>query len=558
MSSRRDLRSTETPMSGIEPARDLADVPVPVLNMIQEEGRPHAHDAEKPIKNGTRDNALTSIAGSLRRQGLTAEEILPVLERVNTTRCEEPLPSADLERIASGIERYEPNPDVPWLKKGFHPALLAQKIGRRAQYLSSPIDEAGKGVRLYIYEGGVFRPSGADMARRLANQLLGAASTPDRIESAVALVKEGCKIGADSLNPRAQELLNVRNGMLDWKAGALRPHSAEHLSTFQLGASYNPLIRSEELDRFLSEVFPNDALQLAEELVGYLLRPTTKFQKAFMLLGDGANGKSTFLSLLTTFLGQENASNVSLQDIVSNRFAAAELEGKLVNIYADLPSAGLEQSDMFKNIVSGDAIKAERKFGQPFKLTPSARLLFSANELPRSPDLTHGYFRRWIIIPFPNRFEGSRAKKGLLEQLQKPEVMSALLNRAMAGLQRLESQEGFTACASVQEASQAYRRQCDSAVEFISECLELREGSSIRKSDAYEKYSQWSHQTGAQQPVNQRAFNKRLIEVLGVSEGRAAGVRVWAGVSWKESGQGAPQNAPVADPLGEPDFLSLL
>ncbi|MBI3549880.1 MAG: primase C-terminal domain-containing protein [Elusimicrobia bacterium] len=548
-------------MSGFKSSPDVVDAPASLLKLLQEGQFERTSDTGSVIKSGTRNNTLTSIAGGLRRLGLNAQEILPALERVNVLRSEEPLPVAELERIAVGIERYEPNPDVPWLRKGrFSPAILAQEISRQARYLSSPIDEAGKGVRLYIYAGGVFRPSGADTARRLANQLLGGASKPERIESAVALVNEGCKASAESLNPQALELLNVQNGMLDWRVGELRHHSAEHLSTFQLGASFDPAKRSEDLDRFLSEIFPQDALQLAEELVGYLLRPTTKFQRAFMLLGGGANGKSTFLSLLTAFLGQENTSNVSLQDLVSNRFMAAELEGKLVNIYADLPSAGLEQSDMFKAIVTGDIIKAERKFGQPFKLTPTARLLFSANELPRSRDLSTGYFRRWAIIPFPNRFEGARAKKGLLEQLRTSEVMSALLNRALAGLRRLESQQDFSACASVLEASQTYRRQCDSAFEFITECLELRRGTSIGKTEAHEKYTQWCYDTGAPQPVNQRAFNKRLTEILGVSEGRADGMRVWTGLSWKDGGQprtSAPA-APLAEPLDETDILSLL
>jgi len=101
------------------------------------------------------------------------------------------------------------------------------------------------------------------------------------------------------------------------------------------------------------------------------------------------------------------------------------------------------------------------------------------------------------------------------------------------GLRRLEAKQEFTACASVQEAGQTYRRQCDSAFEFISERLEAKAGTVLGKADAYEAYKQWAAKAGIPHPASQRAFNKRLGEVLGVVEGREDGVRVWAELAWK-------------------------
>ena len=415
----------------------------------------------------------------------------------------------------------------------FRPAVLANEIAREHHYLTSPIDDEGKGVRLHVYSGGVYGPDGTGLARRRAHELLGVGSKPDRIDGTVALMKEGSKVVASELNPKAMDLLNVQNGMLDWRTGELKPHSPEYRSTFQIAASFVPSEQSETLNRFLAEVFPEDALLLAEELVGYLLRPTTKFQKAFMLHGEGANGKSTFLSMLTAFLGEDCVSNVSLQDLSENRFKVAEILNKLVNVYADLPSKSVEQSDMFKNIVSGDPITAERKFGHPFKMVPTARLLFSANTLPKSADLSPAYFRRWSIIPFPNRFEGSKAKKDLLELLTTPQARSALLNRAVAGLRRLEAQQEFTACASVQEAGQTYRRQCDSALEFINTRLETDTVGTIGKQGLYEGYQDWSKEAGIPAPAGQRDFNARLEATLGVTEGRVEGQRVWRGLRWR-------------------------
>ena len=484
---------------------------------------------------------------SLEEKNLAQDRLINDIHRLPPEKREFPLqslnnagimPRLEAERRLSEIDVMQipvhMNTPTPWFKdKAFLPAVLAKEITREQYFLTSPIDDGGVGVRLHLYDGGVFRPNGADMARRRVNELLGTASKPDRIETAVALVKENTKVGASDLNPTAMDLLNVQNGMLDWRKGELKAHAAEYRSTFQINAEYIPGAHSEILDKFLAEVFPPDALPLAEEIVGYLLRPTTKFQKAFTLLGEGANGKSTFLSMLTTFLNGENISHISLQDLVENRFAAAELQGKLVNIYADLPTSSLEQSDVFKAIVGGDMIKAERKFGQPFKLIPTARLLFSANELPRSRDLSPAYFRRWVIIPFPNRFQGAKDKKDQLELLTTVEARRALLNRAVEGLQRLEAQQEFTTCPSVQEAGQTYRRQCDNAFEFISERLEAKLEATVGKAVVYTKYKDWVQDAGIHHPASQRAFNKRLGEVLGVAEGRADGVRVWTGLAWK-------------------------
>jgi len=426
-----------------------------------------------------------------------------------------------------------------WEGATFRPAILAKQISSEQPFLASPIDAAGIGVFLHAYQDGIFRINGADLARRRTHELLGDTSKPDRIESTVALIKESSKIEASALNPFAMKLISVQNGMLDWRTGVLEPQSPEFRSTFQIAAKFDPDEHSEILNRFLTDVFPQDALLLAEELVGYLMRPTTKFQKAVMLLGDGANGKSTFLSMLTDFLGKDNVSNISLQDLVGNRFTSSELQGKLVNIYADLPSSSLEESDVFKAIVGGDSIKAERKFGQPFKLIPTARLLFSANELPRSRDNSPAYFRRWLIIPFRNRFEGSNAKKDLGESLTTPQARSALLNRAVEGLRRLEDQQEFTACASVLEAGQSYRRQSDPAFEFISERLEAKRGSVLGKTEVYESFKQWAVAAGMHCPDSPTALNQRIVQHFGasVAEKRMHRSghfdRVWAGLGWK-------------------------
>lgn len=523
-------------------ARPFAKAPQWFLDLVRKESKangskPSTTTADDSIPDGSRNDTLHKLACSLRGRGLKEEAIFTAVQCANLELSKpEPLPEDEVRKLVQSALKH------PSGSSGgqFKPNLLAREIAQQHDFLCAPIDESGHGVRLHVYSKGVFRPNGEKVARTVTHEMLGDVSTDQKIDAVVRLIKESSKMEASQLDPDALDLINVRNGMLDWRTGKLKPHSADYRSTLRINAKYRPNIKSKWVDRFLSEVFPKDALLLAEEILGILLLPETRYQKAFVFVGPGANGKSTFLNMVIEFVGPDNVAHVSLQDLADSRFRAAELLGKLANIYTDIPNSALEKSDIFKAVVVGDTITAERKFGHPFKLYPKARLLFSANELPRSHDMTPAYFRRWVVIPFPNKFEGKNAIKDIFDLLTTPRARSALLNRALAGLRRLEKQQGFTPSQSIVKAGEEYRRQCDSGYEFISEKLEASLGAKLGKDSVYRIYSSWCQENGIVNPASQAHFNKQLKEMLGVVEridrstpGKAP--RVWKGLRLKAS-----------------------
>ena len=75
-------------------------------------------------------------------------------------------------------------------------------------------------------------------------------------------------------------------------------------------------------------------------MIGDLLEPSCKHQKAFMLVGNGSNGKSVIIDLLAALVGKSNTSNVSLQGL-SERFGTSDLYGKWLNTHADINIAFL-------------------------------------------------------------------------------------------------------------------------------------------------------------------------------------------------------------------------
>jgi putative DNA primase/helicase len=147
-------------------------------------------------------------------------------------------------------------------------------------------------------------------------------------------------------------------------------------------------------------VFPADSEAIGWEIPAWLMTPENSAQKVVLLSGEGANGKSAYLRACIAFVGKGNVTALSLHRLEQDKFAVSRLVGKLANICPDLPSAHLASTSTFKALTGGDEMAAEYKFKNGFDYAPFCKLLFSANQPPRSDDATHGFFRRWQVIPF--------------------------------------------------------------------------------------------------------------------------------------------------------------
>jgi P4 family phage/plasmid primase-like protien len=247
-----------------------------------------------------------------------------------------------------------------------------------------------------------------------------------------------------------------------------REHSPEHLSTIQIPLVYDPNAKCPNILKFFGQILkPKDVFTVIQ-LFGYCLYRTTKYEKAVLLIGKGANGKSTLLRLLETFLGTSNVSHVSLQELGSDRFASAELWGKLANIFADLKADKLMNSGPFKMLTSGDSIRAQRKFSKPFDFVPYAKLFFSANEVPESTDQTYAFFRRWIILHFERVFEGENVDVHKIEKLTTKEELSGLLNLALIGLKQLIKDNGFKHLDDIEAVRKEYEENSNNVIGFLS------------------------------------------------------------------------------------------
>ena len=175
------------------------------------------------------------------------------------------------------------------------------------------------------------------------------------------------------------------NGIYSILEDKLYPFSPDFVITNQISWNYNPNIYSELMDYTLNKFIcgEKDARNLLEEIIGYIFFTKNELGKAFVIVGDKANGKSTFLKILSHLIGKSNVSALNLDDITNSRFRLYQVANKLLNIGDDIGSGYIPESENFRKLVTGDIITAEQKGKDPIEFNCYAKFIFSANEIPK-------------------------------------------------------------------------------------------------------------------------------------------------------------------------------
>jgi len=228
----------------------------------------------------------------------------------------------------------------------------------------------------------------------------------------------------------------------------------------------------EEIEPDITNVFREwveDNWLILYEIIGYTLYPDYPYHKAFMLIGSGNNGKSTYIKLINTIVGKENMAAIPLQAFIEDRFAAAQLYNKLVNTFPDLPQIPLRHTGYFKGLTGEDVMPMQRKYREPFMAMNFAKLIFSTNQLPETYDYTNAFWHRWIIIDFPNEFPES---VGFFERTFTEEKIKRIIAISMWAFYQVLKREKFSIEISGEEVKEKWLRQSDVVYDFIKTMIE--------------------------------------------------------------------------------------
>jgi putative DNA primase/helicase len=308
-------------------------------------------------------------------------------------------------------------------------------------------------------------------------------------------------------------LINLQNGTFEitpTKRG-LRPFERNDFITHQLPFEHEPEAAAPLFQKYLNECLPDpDKQKVLAEFCGYIfIKPSVlKLEKMLILYGTGANGKSVFFEILNALLGTENISNYSLQSLTNdNGYFRAKIGNKLVNYASEIN--GKLETDIFKQMASGEPIEARLPYGEPFILNEYAKLIFNCNELPKDVEHTNAYFRRFLIIGFDVTIPEANQDKQLPQKIISSEL-SGVFNWILQGLDRLLEQKNFSKCEAVDSARSDYEKQSDSVQLFISEMgFKASTTEYFLISELYPQYKTFCIEDGYR-PVGKSNFIKRL------------------------------------------------
>jgi putative DNA primase/helicase len=306
--------------------------------------------------------------------------------------------------------------------------------------------------------------------------------------------------------------INFRNGLLDWRTNELLPHDPAVPSTVQLSVDWEPRAECPEFRAFLADVIPADDTARVWELIGYMMFSGNPLHRAFLLAGGGRNGKGAFMRTVLALLGENNVSNVPLHDLSSNRFATAQLFGRLANVCGDIDATYLENTGRVKEITGEDQVQAEHKFGQPFRFTAWCSMLFSANEIPGSADSSKGWVDRWEIVPFPN-YVGDRVDRTLEPRLQAPASLKGIAAAAVPALRVLMDRGAFRTTVSGQAAKSDFARKSNPLIRWVEERVTLTADGWEKAPVLYTDYAQWTSDEGLKAPMSRQRFYEKLAQL---------------------------------------------
>jgi P4 family phage/plasmid primase-like protien len=331
------------------------------------------------------------------------------------------------------------------------------------------------------------------------------------------------------------DIVNLKNGLYNMRTGKLEPHSPDYYSLNQKPFPYNPKVRPKYFIKFLKEVLYVDDILTAIDIIAYTFLRYNPQELYFILIGVGANGKSVYTGLLTNLHGVKNVSNVSLNSLVNNPFALADLENKDVNIDTELSSNSIKDMSVLKKLTGNHPIRIERKNQQAYDTILHAKSIFNANQLPISPDHSDAHFRREIILSFPNQFEGGKEDPDLLNKLSREEELSGIFNIIAIALRRIiKTQRIHINEKTIKERREKAELIYDAVGSFLKDAVaeDSIESNHVIKDNFYIAYTRFCkfHKL----PVEQKeTFGKILKQKHNYQDGRGTkGERktIWKGI----------------------------
>lgn len=407
---------------------------------------------------------------------------------------------------------------------------------------------------IWIYKAGVYVPQGRSEIRILMRGLLDDFFNMFYFHQVIAKIEADTFIDVDDffkINYITE--IPVKNGILNVLTKETSEFKEEKIFFSKLPVTFDPKAECPKIEKFLSDVLANEEdTAVFYELGGFCLLKDYSFEKAFMFVGDGRNGKGKTMELLKRIVGVKNCSSLPLSALQPNDFSVSGLFGKLVNLAGDISNKDLQHTGMFKQLTGRDLVSAKRKFMVDIEFQNHAKMIFACNDLPMVYDTSKGFWERWVLLEFPyffadkHQFDATPEKdrknwkvrdEAIISKITSDEELSGLLNKFLEGLARLLERRTFSSTRGSDEIKSLWIRKANSFMAFCMDHIEEDYNGKISKKDIRKAYSKYckKHKTGLK---TDHVIKNTLIEMYGSNDERHQILGqvewYWEGIKWKE------------------------
>jgi P4 family phage/plasmid primase-like protien len=297
---------------------------------------------------------------------------------------------------------------------------------------------------------------------------------------------------------------NLKNGLYNVMTNEFMEHTPNYLSLSQKPIRYNPNAKPKLFGKFMREVLYPKEIRTGVEMMAYTFCNRNPFEIINYLIGYGSNGKGVFTGLITELHGPKNISNVPLKELTEDPFATSDLENKAANIDPELSTSMIMDPSMLKRLTGKQPVRIVRKNQRAYDTLLHAKLFLSANKIPQTSDDSDGYYRRNVMISFPNKFEGKTDDPDLQAKITtNEEEMSGIFNVLMIALRRIMLGVGsigevrikgiFINEKTIQQRREKYEKASNPIRTFIEMAFSYDsvESDTITKDELYEGYKRF-------------------------------------------------------------------
>lgn len=335
--------------------------------------------------------------------------------------------------------------------------------------------------------------------------------------------------------PVASTVVQFDKELIDISNGKRFKASPKYFITNPIPHKLGHTTETPNMDRIFAEWVGEEYVKTLYEILAYSILPDYPINRIFCFIGAGMNGKSCYLNLLRKFVGQSNCCATELDTLLASRFEVTRLHKKLVCQMGETNFNEMSKTSLLKKLSGGDLIGFEYKNKTPFDEKNYAKIIIATNNLPSTTDKTIGFYRRWMIIDFPNSFS---EKKDILLDIPEEEY-NALAMKCVGILVDLLSKREFHKEGSVEERMKKYEDHSNPLEKFMRENVDEDCNGFIWKWE-YEKFLNDWCKSNRFREISNVAIGKKMKELHIEQEEKSAGGfssgkrwRAWVGIKWK-------------------------